>query len=51
MTWYLAQSAVKNEGVFAFDLLSEIGDLIIESVIRVVQRPSYVPIVTPFVIP
>lgn len=47
----LAKNAVENEGVFAFDILNEIGDLLIEIATGVVQRPCYVPIVTPFVIP
>lgn len=47
----LAKNAVENEGVFAFAILNEIGDLLIEIATGVVQRPCYVPIVTPFVIP
>lgn len=47
----LAKSAVENEGVFALDILSEIGDLVVEIPTRVVQRSCYVPVAAPLVVP
>lgn len=42
---------MKNKSIFAFDILDKIGDLISESATGIVQRPSYMPITTPFIIP
>ena len=42
---------MEDEGVLAFDVLNQIGDLIGESVARVVQRTRYVPVVAPLLVP
>lgn len=47
----LAKGAMKDEGIFPLDLLNEIWDLIGKGATGVVQRPSYMPIVTPLIVP
>lgn len=42
---------MKNQSIFALDLLNEIRDLIIKSRARVMQGTRYVPVVAPLLIP
>ena len=42
---------MEDQGVLPFDLLNQIRDLIRKGVARIVQRPGYVSIVTPLIVP
>jgi len=42
---------VENKGIFPFNLLNKIRDPICERIARVVQRPCYMSIITPLIIP
>lgn len=47
---YLTQSAVKDEGVFAFNFLKKLGDVLGETIVCVVKRTGYVTIITPLIV-
>lgn len=42
---------MENKGIFAISSLNKTGYFIKKSIARKVKRPSYVPIVTPLIIP
>lgn len=42
---------MENKGIFPFNLLNKIRDPICERIARVVQRPCYMSIITPLIIP
>ena len=42
---------MENKGIFPFNLLNKIRDPVSECITRVVQRPCYMPIITPLIIP
>ena len=42
---------MENKGIFPFNLLNKIRDPVSECITRVVQRPCYMPIITPLIVP
>jgi hypothetical protein len=42
---------VENKGIFPLHLLNKIGYLVRENVARIVERPSYMTVITSLVIP
>lgn len=42
---------MEYNGVLPFDLLNQIRDLIRKGITRIVQRPGYMPIIAPLIIP
>ena len=51
LKWNLTESTVEDEGVFASDLLDEIGDVAGERVAGEMKGATYVSIIAPLIVP